>query len=979
MRIFSLTLFVVFLTSFNLFAQKGPDFVVQSDPVKIVPAISTMKNLPAPTPKKSEVNPKRHSGQNIIVPGKGFPKGNDPLLQTQRRSLSHSVRSPLLTFEATHQGYAPSDPTGAAGPNHYVMAYNISYKIFDKSGNVLVNDTDLNTLFPGNTSDGDPIVLYDKFADRFLITNFDVSHTPNKLLMAVSQTSDPVNGGWYVYAFDIPGTTSFDFIDYPKFSVWSDGYYVTSNKDASSASSSDVVFVMERDKMINGQTNAQMMGFPLPGITTSGFYSPSGFNVNGNQMPPEGNAPIIYMQDDSWAGVNQDHLKIWNVNVDWNNPNNSTISTPQELPTSAFNGVFNNGSFSNLPQPNGVDIDALQATVMFMTNYRRFANYNSVVLNFVVNTDNQGKAGIRWYELRQDNDGDPWYIHQEGTFIDPSNHHTFAGSINMDKFGNIGLGYTIVDSNQVPELHYTGRFSSDPLNQMTITPEVVVPGALSTNNSRYGDYAQLTIDPVDDKTFWFISEYFTFQGRADQVAVFKIASDFDYDVGISDISSPVSGVLNNNEQIAVTISNYGLQSVSNIPVQYQIDNGTVVTENFTGTIAPGASVNFIFSTTADLSTVGHSYTITASTAYSSDQDNSNDSATIQVTNLVPNDMGISDIISPVSGTGLGNNEQIKVEISNFGGASQSNVPVSYTLDGQTVNEIAAGPFAPNSTEIYTFTQRGDFSAIGDHNISAQTNLTGDADNTNDSFSMVVNHMMCQPTSNCTDGDNISNMQFGTINNNSSCNPSSGYSDFTNLSTDVQAGSTYDMTVTVNYSQDHFTAWIDFNDNFSFESTEQIVTDYVFGQNSNGAGTFTNTFQINIPSDAYNGEHLMRLRINWSGAVPDACSDVQYGETEDYKVNVYGGIDDVDVFEGNQILLQTLENNHFLVSLDSPNYRKNVTLTVYTVGGKQIVYHNLKNQNGKYTYDLNMQYVAKGVYLLRIGNDEGGKVKKIIVK
>ncbi len=973
MRLFLfISLLVASMMSYQVTAQKKPNFITRSQPVQYVPALSSMKNLPKPE-TKGEVNPKRRSGQNIVVPGKGFPKGMDPVLQIPGRSLSHPVRSPLLTFEAAHDGATPSDPTGAAGPNHYVMAYNTAFKIFDKNGNVLVNETALSALFPGHTSDGDPIVLYDQFADRFVITNFDVSSNPNKLLVAVSQTADPVNGGWYIYAFNVTGGMP----DYPKFSIWSDGYYVTANLNSSSAGTSDVVFALERDKMIAGQTTAQMVGFPLPGIATNGFYSPSGFNVNGNQMPPAGNAPIIYMQDDSWSGINQDHLKIWNINVDWTNPNNSSISNPQQLPTAAFNSVFNNGSFSNLQQPNGIKIDALQATVMFMTNYRRFANYNSVVLNFVVNTNNQGKAGIRWYELRQNNDGDPWTIYQEGTFMDPSNHNTFAGSINMDKLGNIALGYTIVDTNQVPELHYTGRMANDPLNQMTITPDIVTPGINSDPASRYGDYAQLTVDPTDDKTFWFISEYFTNQGRADQVAKFKFASDYNYDAGISNITAPVSGILSNNEQVSVTITNYGLQSISNFPVKYQIDNGSIITENFNGSIAPGGSANFTFATTADLSTVGHTYVITASTALSNDQDNTNDSASVHVTNLYPNDTGVTNILSPQSGTGLGNAESIQVEITNFGGASQTNVPVSYTLDGQTVNETAPGPFAPNATGVYTFAQTGDFSQIGDHVLTAQTNLSGDADTSNDSFTATITHTMCQPSSNCGYGDEISNVQFGTINNSSSCT-GTGYSDFTNMSTDLQAGSSYDMTVTVEYSEEYFTAWIDFNDDFSFDSTEKIVPDYEFGASGSGSGSFTNTFTVDIPANANSGEHLMRLRTNWQDPVPDACSDVSYGETEDYKVNILtsGGI---DVFEGNQITLQTIDNNHFLVTLKSPKYRKDVNIKVYTMGGKEIVNHNLKNRQGEYTYDLNLQYVAKGIYLLRIGNDEAGKIKKIIVK
>jgi len=969
-------LFLASVFGFKTTAQQKPNFVTQSAPVQYVPALSSMKTLPKPE-KKGEVNPKQRSGQNIVIPGKGFPKGTDPVLQVPGRSLSHPVRSPLLTFEAAHDGANPSDPTGAAGPNHYVMAYNTAFKIFDKNGNVLVNETALSALFPGHTSDGDPIVLYDQFADRFVITNFDVSSTPNKLLIAVSQTADPVNGDWYIYAFEIPGTSDSNIIDYPKFSIWSDGYYITSNKDSGSADTSNVVYVMERDQMIAGNTSAQIMGFPLPGITTSGFYSPSGFNVNGNQLPPTGNAPIIYMQDDSWSGVNQDHLKIWNINVDWANPGNSTISNPQQLATAAFNSVFDNGSFSNLPQPNGTYIDALQATIMFMTNYRRFTGYNSVVLNFVVNTDNQGAAGIRWYELRQNNDGDPWTIYQEGTFIDPSNHNTFAGSINMDRLGNIALGYTIVDNDQVPELHYTGRMSNDPLNQLTITPDTVIPGVNSDPVYRYGDYAQLSVDPVDGKTFWFISEYFTNQGRADQVAKFKFASDYNYDTGISNITAPTSGVLSTNEHISITIQNYGLQSISNFPVKYQIDNGSVITENFVASIAPGASANFTFATTADLSIAGHTYTITASTALSSDQDNTNDSASVNVTNLHPNDMGVTGILSPQSGTGLGSSEAIQIEIRNFGGALQSNVPVSYTLDGQTVNETAPGPFAVNSTSTYTFSQTGDFTQIGDHILTAQTGLSGDANISNDSFSTTITHTMCQPSSDCSAGDEITNMQFGTINNTSTCN-GTGYTDFTALSTDLQAGNSYDMTVTVGYANEYFTAWIDFNDDFSFDNSERIVTDYEFGSGSTGSGSFTNTFTIDIPSNAYNGEHLMRLRTNWQDAVPDACTDVSYGETEDYKINVLNGVN-VDVLNGNQITLYTKGNNHFLVMLKSPNYNKDMKIKVYTTGGKEIVNHNLKNRNGSYTYDLNLQYVAKGIYLVRIGNNEVGKIKKIIVK
>ena len=967
-----ITVISFLFTFWNLQSQQKPTLIIQSEPVQYVEPLSAQKKLLKPVKKEEEINPKRRSGQNIIVPGKGFPKGIDPLLQNRTQTTVHDSNSPILTFEATHYGGTPSDPTGAVGPDHYVVAYNIAFKIFDKNGTVLINDTSLKTLFPNHESDGDPIVLYDSFADRFLITEFDITASPNKLLVAVSQTSDPVNGGWYIYAFDIEGGMP----DYPKFSIWSDGYYITVNKNANTADTSEVIYVMERDKMINGE-QAQMLGFPLPGISVNGFYSPSGFNVEGAELPPTGNAPIVYLQDDSWSGVDDDHLKIWYVNVDWENPSSSTISdNPDQIITSDFNSVFDNGSFSNLPQPNGVKIDALQATIMFMTNYRRFDGYNSVVLNFVVNTDNQGKAGIRWFELRQQNDGDPWQIYQEGTFVDPSGHNTFAGSINIDGYGNIGLGYTIVDTDQVPELHYTGRYAADPLGQMTIEPQTIVPGGVSDPSERYGDYAQLTVDPVDNKTFWFISEYFESYGRVDQVCVFKFQSDYDNDVGVSEIIAPSDAILSNNETITVKITNYGLTEQSNFPVQYQIDGGSIVTENFTETIQPGESVEFSFATKADLSEEGRTYTITVATRLSGDQDETNDSATKQVKDLYKNDMGIVSIDSPQSGSNLSDSEPVTVLLRNFGGLEQENVPVSYTFEGNTVTETAPGPYAPNSEQFFTFSQTVNLYNVGTYQLSASTHLEGDSDPSNDSVSIQIDHNMCQPQSDCSDGDYFSNVKFNTINKTSACSYL-GYADYSDISTDVLVGRTYDLSATVNYTQDHFSAWIDFNDNFLFEEDELIIDDYIFGEGMPSEEVkLTEVFPIEIPEEANLGEHLMRLRLRWNDDASDPCSNFEYGETEDYKVNIINPY--AHVTKDTMVVYTSDQDNSFLIELYSPDSDEKY-LEVFTTQGKRLVYYPLNKANNRYSYNLNMNYVAKGVYLVRIGNENGGSLAKIIVK
>lgn len=492
-------------------------YFTTSEYVREIPPLSQMDNIIA-SAGFEHVAPPKQRGTNTFVPGKGLPTDGDPLVSYQRNSFQvNAISEPIANFIG-HQGTVLNDPTGAIGPNHYVYAFNSGFGIKDRSGNVLSPEASLGTLFPGETL-GDPIVIYDNYADRFLIMEF--SNSPNGFLIAVCQGPDPVNDGWFTYRFN---TGSFP--DYEKISIWSDGYYITANKNQNSASTSEVVYALERDEMLVGGA-AQAIGFPLPGIVTSGFYSPGGFNSTGPVLPPLGTGhQITYLQDDSWSGVSFDHLKIWTTSVDWVTLANSTIQLTQELATTAFDGVFDGGSFQNIDEPgNGPDIDVLQATMMYMTNYRRFDTHNSVVLNFAVDiSGNDTRSGIRWMELRQANDGDDWTVFQEGTYEDPNNHSAFSGSVIMDAQGNIGMGYTIASTTQFTSIRYTGRLDGDPLGVMTLGEGFAVDGDAQTNRSdgRYGDYAQITIDPTDDLTFWHIGEYM--QGSSNTVRKSRVVA-----------------------------------------------------------------------------------------------------------------------------------------------------------------------------------------------------------------------------------------------------------------------------------------------------------------------------------------------------------------------------------------------------------------------------------------------------------------------
>ncbi|MFC4635193.1 GEVED domain-containing protein [Dokdonia ponticola] len=611
-----------------------------ADPILVPSIADQIKNG---TVKYADNTPKlghaKGKASSTVIPGKGFPKGVDPLLDQQRNVEQRPMRSPDLVFVADISQATPSDPTGAAGVNQYMAAWNSAFRIFDKDGNPESAELALGTIFPGNNI-GDPIIFFDAEIDngagnpkgRFVITEFD--NNPNGFNVAVSTGPDAMTSSWHVYTTGF-GTGSFP--DYTKFSVWGDSYIVTANINAS-----ERVFAVERNEMIQGNP-AQFVGFPLPGIATNGFYSPQGFHITDDQHPPAGTpAPIIYLQDDAWGGVPAgfDHLQIWEATIDWANPANHSIATAQEIGPAEglepFVSVFDGGSFSNRPQPGGPDLDVLQATVMNQVQYRRFGTHNSVVLNFVVNAlGTTGElAGIRWYELRQPtgDDTEDWVIHQQGTYTAPDGRDAYSASMVMNTEGDIAMAYSSSSATDQISIRYTGRQSDDALNIMTSVEQLIAQSTAANPSNRFADYVQLTIDPVDD-SFWHIAEYFE-PSRRDVVANFTLLEPMPDDIGVSSIDSPTGGVLSSAEPITISIRNFGNNDITDPMVQYSIDGTDAPAEMFSGTIAAGTTESFTFATLADLGVDGQTYEIVATTLLAGDSNTDNDSSTVMVTNSV---------------------------------------------------------------------------------------------------------------------------------------------------------------------------------------------------------------------------------------------------------------------------------------------------------------------------------------------------------
>jgi len=434
----------------------------------------------------------------------------------------------------------PPDPNGEVGPNHYVEMVNLAFAIFDKSGNLLLGPVDTGTLWSGfpvadcTDPSGDPVVLYDQFADRWLLTQFTTAGPVFYDCVAISQTGDPT-GAYFRYAFatqpdpELPGGSFFP--DYPKYGVWKDSYILTTRDFGDVTGYGISVYALEKNKMVNGQAKARAVQFFLDSnvvpinLIGDGLLPP---DVDGKTKPKsDAPAPIIGTQDDGAAyGAPIDALNIWELNVLWNSKPSASLIYKAQLPVAAFDSVFPCAPTSRdcLPQPGisnpaqFLDILSYRQRPTYRLAYRNFGTYESFVTNQSVEAL-PGVAGVRWYEIRRVNGA--YSVYQQGTYAPGDGVHRWMGSAAQDKKGNMALGYSVVNGTTVfPGIRYTGRLKGDPLGQLTLGEGTIIngTGVQTTTNSRWGDYTDLTVDPTDDCTFWYVNEYYTAAGQASSAA-----------------------------------------------------------------------------------------------------------------------------------------------------------------------------------------------------------------------------------------------------------------------------------------------------------------------------------------------------------------------------------------------------------------------------------------------------------------------------
>ncbi len=441
------------------------------------------------------------------------------------------------------------------------------------------------------------------------------------------------------------------------------------------------------------------------------------------------------------------------------------------------------------------------------------------------------------------------------------------------------------------------------------------------------------------------------------------------DTGVVAITSPVTGSgLSDSEVVTIEIQNFGGTTQTLIPVFYSLDGAAPVNETYTGSIAQGATDTYSFTTTVDLSELTD-YVFVAGTELVGDDDTSNDDTTAEVSNLGL-DTGVVAITSPVTGSVFSDAEVVTIEIQNFGGTTQTSIPVFYSLDGAApVNETYTGSIAQGATDTYSFTTTVDLSELADYVFVAGTELPGDDDTSNDDTTAEVLNFLCQPETNCTLGDGLTLVSIEEINNPSGCE-TDGYGNFTDLIANLAQGGTYDITLSTGFGNQFVKIWVDYNNDFNFSNNEIILNNFVIAPGS-AAGNYTETTSITIQANATLGSHRMRVKTNWSANVPaDACEETTYGETEDYTANITDELGAAD---------------EAIIDFEiAPNPAKeNITITATSEPIKSLEVFNILGQRVlNLTFDatpskkVNITSFKSGMYLIRINTQI---TKRLIVK
>ena len=608
----------------NAAAQKGEtvvrpmEFHGESEPLS-----ELVKRKPVPLGKND--GKLQESDKEPILDDRTEPPNDDaPASEVQTNTDAPSAASLMTSFESLGTGLAgftltgaPPDTTLAVGPNHIVAWVNSQYAVFNKAGTVLLGPVNGNTLFTGlgnvceTTNRGDPILQYDRLAQRWFLSQFAFSVSggnpiaPYLQCIAVSTTNDPT-GTYYRYTISFGSTSPNGFNDYGKLGVWNDAYYTSYNIFGGSPAGGNTgvsLCASDRTKMLAGDPTATTLCAPTAFYASGASFLPA--DLDGTDLPTDTTRGGVFVR------YGNNSLRMVRLKPDFAG---STVTL-----TDGYGGA--SGSFvtfsvggTTLPcngtggtcvdQPNTTtNLDTLGDRLMYRLAYRNRGGVDSLVVTHSVDPDGAGarSSAIRWYEIRNPlnnpadtNTGLRPFVYQNATFDPGASGDRWMGSMTTNKFGDIMLGYSYVNAgaNISPSIVVAGRGQQDTINQLqTELTAVTGAGSQTGGLTRWGDYSTMQVDPSDESTFWFTTQYLSANGSFNwrtRVVSYKFptttATGGDFNVPASWSNgvpnSLTSGIIPNGVTVTInnptTIGNLIIETGGNLVMNANLDvNGSL--------------------------------------------------------------------------------------------------------------------------------------------------------------------------------------------------------------------------------------------------------------------------------------------------------------------------------------------------------------------------------------------------------------------
>ena len=655
-----------------------------------------------------------------------------------------SMGAPVFNFAGITSGAGPPDTVGDIGRSHYVQMVNAtSYRIWDKAGNPdPAGILNFGALWPAgdacNSNLGDPIVVYDHLADRWLLSQFarNAARTQFWMCIAISQTPDPTANSWYLYTLETPA-----FPDYPKFGVWPDGYYMSSYEGANLGA-----FVFDRAAMLAGQA-ASFRKFTIGSFGTATVRDTRVLPADLDGPPPAAGTPNFFVQtvDDQQDPGGNDRLIVFEFAADFGA---NTFSFTPVLTLAAPGGIapFDIMTCSRtgggdvrdcIPQPDSAGtLDALSNRPMMQLKYRNFGTHEAMVFNQTIDvsgsindllgfTPANEVAGIRWYELRRS--GGPWATHQQGTYApqpigattEAQLLHRWMGSAAMDKDGNIAIGYSIVNDDDTngqevyPGIRYAGRRFDDVAGQLPQTERVILNGTASAagTGTRWGDYSAMSVDPVDDCTFYFTTHVV---GGATRIAAFRF-NTCGTDLSITKTDTPDPVIAGTDLRYDITVTNEGSNLAEDVVVVDTLPNGVTYVSNTDtcvqapagtltcslGDILPGAQKTFTIqvavSSTAivnGITTLTNRAVVSALTSDPNPANNTVEASTIVIERA---DVRVTKVCKPDGSAPSGSTAHCEIHVDNLGPSAARGVVLTDDITSNSPFSVTAVTVTPGPT------------------------------------------------------------------------------------------------------------------------------------------------------------------------------------------------------------------------------------------------------------------------------------------